>query len=115
MVCGKPRLEGEGPDVLTNPTVVFEILSDSTEQHDRGWKLDAYRRMPSVGEVVLISQHEPAAEVYRRGGDGEWEALLPLRGINALLRLESIGCTLPLTEIYAGLQPASVRVQTGVL
>ncbi|MFL5540258.1 MAG: Uma2 family endonuclease [Longimicrobiaceae bacterium] len=109
VVCGKPKLEGKGPDVLTNPTVVFEILSGSTEQNDRGWKLDAYRRMPSVGEVVLLSQNEPAAEVYRRGPDGGWEALLPLRGIHALLRLDSIDCAVPLADVYAGLSPAYAR------
>jgi len=106
VVCGRPVLEGKGPDVLTNPTVVFEILSDSTESRDRGWKLDAYRRMPSVGEVVLLSQNEPLAEVFRREPGGQWEALLPVRGMDALLQLEAIGCTVPLSEVYAGLKPA---------
>ena len=71
--------------------------------------LDAYRRMPSVGEVVLLSQNEPLAEVFRRESGGEWEALLPVAGMGARLRLESIGCTVPLAEVYAGLQPAYAR------
>jgi Uma2 family endonuclease len=103
VACGGARFEGRREDVLLNPTLVVEVLSPSTERHDRGWKLDAYRRIESLREVVLLSQDAPLAEVFRRGSGGQWEALLPVRGENALLRLESIGCVVPLGQLYGGL------------
>jgi len=103
VVCGQPAFHGRREDVLLNPTLVVEVLSPSTERHDRGWKLDAYQRIPSVREVVLLSQDAPIAEVFRRGPGGEWETLLPIRGDDALLRLESIGCEVPLGQLYGGL------------
>jgi Uma2 family endonuclease len=102
VACGDPRFEDDELDVLLNPTVVIEVLSRSTEKKDRGWKLDAYRRVASVRAIVLLSQDAPLAEVFRRDAGGEWEPLLPLRGMDAVLRLESIGCELVLSDIYGG-------------
>lgn len=95
--------EDDEVDVLLNPTVVIEILSRSTEKKDRGWKFEAYRRIESLREIVFLSQDVPLAEVFRRDPEGgEWVSLLPLKGLEAILRLESIGCALTLGEVYAG-------------
>lgn len=57
------RSEGEA---ITNPTVVVEVLSDSTERDDRGWKFRDYRTLPSLEEYVLVSQTSRRVEVFRR-------------------------------------------------
>jgi Uma2 family endonuclease len=58
--------------VLTNPSAVFEVLSDSTERFDRGAKFVGYRSIPSLRECVLISQHERRVEHYTRRDDDTW-------------------------------------------
>ncbi len=70
VVCGKPVEASGRPGGVTNPTIVFEVLSPSTEVHDRTTKLDAYRRLPSLEAYVLLHQQGSAAEVYSRTPDG---------------------------------------------
>lgn len=55
-VCGEPRFEDAEVDTLTNPTVIVEVLSPSTEAYDRGEKFRQYRRLESLAEYVLIAQ-----------------------------------------------------------
>lgn len=63
------RLLGEA---LTNPTVIVEVLSDSTEEYDRGEKFAHYMRIPALKEYVLVSQDRPKIEVFRRPTRGHW-------------------------------------------
>jgi Uma2 family endonuclease len=79
VVCGEVKTRvardkngtsiGEG---IVNPTVLVEVLSESTERYDRDGKFQAYKQLPSLEEYVLVSQHERMVEVYRRQADGEW-------------------------------------------
>ncbi len=75
LVCG--AIEGDPADLLgatiTNPTVLVEVLSPSTEQEDRGSKWQHYQLIPSLEEYVLVSQSEPRIERYRRLPSGAWE------------------------------------------
>lgn len=71
-VCGSPAFFDATEDVLSNPSAVFEVLSDSTERFDRGAKFVGYRSIPSLRECVLISQHERHVEHYTRQADGTW-------------------------------------------
>lgn len=72
MVCGS--IEGDPSDPLgatiTNPTLIVEVLSPSTEQEDRGNKWQHYQLIPSLQEYVLVSQTEPRVERYRRLSSG---------------------------------------------
>jgi Uma2 family endonuclease len=72
IVCGGPEFFDATNDVLTNPTAVFEVLSDSTERFDRGAKFVGYRSIPSLSECVLISQNERLVEHYTRSEVGTW-------------------------------------------
>lgn len=72
VVCGPPALYQGASDVLTNPKLLFEVLSESTERYDRGEKPEGYRSVPSVSEHVLISQHKPHIEHFARQEDGSW-------------------------------------------
>jgi Uma2 family endonuclease len=75
MVCG--RIEGDPGDptdtTLTNPALIVEVLSPTTEEDDRGAKWQHYQLLPSLQEYVLVSQSAPRVEVYRRLPSGGWE------------------------------------------
>jgi len=88
---------------VTNPRVVVVVLSPSTERHDRVEKFELYRDIESLEEYVLISQDSPMVEVFQRLGDGGWRFDVA-RGIDATMRLRSVGIEVPLAEIYAGVE-----------
>jgi Uma2 family endonuclease len=99
VICGEPRFADDQKDTLLNPSFVVEILSPSTEAYDRGFKSSQYRTIPSLQEYALVSQVEPRVEVYRRGAPGEW-LLSEFVGLDAVCHLASLGCQVPLTDIY---------------
>ncbi len=72
VVCGERQFEDERRDTLLNPTVIVEILSDSTESYDRGRKFELYRRIPSLREYLLVSQRAPHIEQFIRQPNGGW-------------------------------------------
>ncbi len=100
VACPPIELEDAHGDTLLNPVVIVEVLSDSTEAYDRGRKFAYYRQIPSLREYLLVSQHEARVDHYLRAGDGTW-TLRAVEGLEAVLRLESLGCELPLVEVYA--------------
>lgn len=101
IVCGPPQLEGEA-DVLCNPNLVIEVLSPSTEAFDRGDKFVGYRSLPSVHEVVLVSQDERRVECYTRQLDDSW--VLRERTGLAAVQLGPLAEPLPLAWIYEGVE-----------
>jgi Uma2 family endonuclease len=98
VVGGGAQLEDDHRDTLLNPTVIGEVLSPSTEAYDRGDKFAQYRRLCSLREYLLISQDRCRVEQYVRAGE-EW-VLTEFTGPDARVPLESIGCALPLAEVY---------------
>lgn len=101
VVCGEAELAEEERDVLTNPRVIIEILSPSTEDYDRGFKRQQYQRIESLREYVLVLQDEARIEQFVRRDDGSWEHLVT-DGIKCELRFESITAVIPFSKIYAG-------------
>lgn len=99
-VCGEPEFLDGHFDTLLNPTLLVEILSPSTEAFDRGGKFEQYRRIDSLREYVLVSQHRALVERFARQGD-EW-VLSEIEGMDGILRLDSIGCEVPLGQTYRG-------------
>jgi Uma2 family endonuclease len=100
VVCGEPQFTDPRVDTLTNPALVVEILSLSTERYDRTLKAANYRRMPSLRELLLISQENYLVKLYRHAADGTWSAM-QAEGLDKSIELASIGYTLPLRELYA--------------
>ena len=96
--CG-PRFHAKHTDTLINPDVIVEVLSKSTEGYDRGAKFAHYQTIPSFVEYVLVSQRERRVEHFRRVEAGQW-LLTVLVGDEAVLELPSLGCAVPLHEIY---------------
>jgi Uma2 family endonuclease len=87
--------------VITNPTLLVEVLSDSTETYDRGDKFDNYKTLPSFKEYVLVAQNEPLVDVYYRENPNvnEWQ-FTRFEGLNTQVELHSIGCILSMKDIY---------------
>ncbi len=94
------RPHEQGQKLMPEPVLVVEILSPSTESHDRRVKLPDYRAIPSVREIVLVDQSYHFCEIHRRLDEGRWLTEL-VRSPDARLRLESVGLDRPLTELYA--------------
>jgi Uma2 family endonuclease len=88
-----------GTLVVTDPVIVFEILSPSTTTVDHIDKNQEYRNTPSIQRYVILEQTTMAATVFRREGD-DWAGHLQIGDTN--LDLPEIGMTLPMTEIYEG-------------
>jgi Uma2 family endonuclease len=101
-LCGKPEFEEVGGvDTLTNPQLIVEVLSPSTEAYDRGDKFLHYKSIPTLREYLLVAQHEPHVTHLSKRDDGLW-VHTDINDLGATLTLNSLGCAPPLTEIYAG-------------
>lgn len=99
VVCGEIELEDDQGDTLLNPTVIVEVLSPSTEGHDRGEKFRRYRRIPGLRHYVLMAQDAARVEVFTRQDD-VW-GFADAEGLDASVALDAIGCTLALGDVYA--------------
>lgn len=99
--CGPIDYDEKDPtgQTATNPTCLFEVLSDSTEAYDRGLKADSFRRIPSLQAYAFVSQHEPHIELYERQSDGSWR-YTEARGLDGRLEISQPRIILNLQEIY---------------
>jgi Uma2 family endonuclease len=101
-LCGEVRFEEVGGvDALVNPQLIVEVLSASTEAYDRGDKFTHYKSIPTFGEYLLVAQHRPHVTHLYRQSDGTW-IYAEANDLESTLRLDSLDCELPLTEIYRG-------------
>src|SRR5215831_14711660 len=66
VICGKPEIDPDDKHAVTNPVVLVEVTSPSTEAYDRGEKLEHYKRIASLREIVLVSHREKLVEIIRR-------------------------------------------------
>ncbi|MEP7121655.1 MAG: Uma2 family endonuclease [Byssovorax sp.] len=105
VLCGDPVFEDDVRDTLFNPTVLIEVLSESSEGYDRGKKFRNYRSIASFREYVLVAQDMMSIERYTRGDDGVWS--LHESGAGERLVLASIGCEIAVDEIYLKVFPAA--------
>ena len=101
VVCGGAEFEDEKQDTLLNPLVIFEVLSPSTADYDRGTKFELYRGLASLREYIVVAQENPFIERHVRQPNDAW-LLTEVRGIEQSLAIEAFNCTLPLTEVYHG-------------
>lgn len=100
VVCGEPQFEDGHLDTLLNPTVLVEVLSESTERYDRGKKFGLYRTIESLAEYVLVTQDECKVEQYVKQSDGRW-LLSDYRSLDDVVELAFVQCILALREVYA--------------
>lgn len=89
-----------GQYATPDPLVIVEVLSRSTEDHDRKVKLPVYRSIPSVLEIVLVHADMLFVEVHRRLDDARWQVDLLVEPEH-VLRLDSLGFEAPVAALYA--------------
>ena len=97
VVCDRVEHSALDPDAATNPTVIFEVLSPTTEADDRGEKWAHYQQIPSLRHYVLVAQHRPRAEVFTRTDLG-WHYAEVLPG--GAITLPAVEVSLPLDDLY---------------
>lgn len=102
VVCGRPTVSADDENAITNPSVLFEILSDSTSDYDRGGKFDHYRTIPELRDYVLVFPDERRVEHRKRVGPDQWLMSYVIGGGEVVL--EGCGAALSLDEIYADLE-----------
>jgi Uma2 family endonuclease len=98
VVCGAAEFADDERDAVVNPTVVVEVLSESTERRDRGEKFHAYRSISTCTDYLMCSSTEPWIEHYTREEDG-WR--LREYGHGEVVTLRGLAVTLPVAEVYA--------------
>lgn len=99
VLCSEPRHSPIDKDTLQNPTIVFEVLSPSTESYDRGKKFERYQSLDSLKEYLLVAQDTYRVERYKRQPSGDW-LLSVFTSLNESVAFPDVGIELPLSEIY---------------
>jgi Uma2 family endonuclease len=100
VICGEPEYHDKHKDIVLNPTVIIEVLSESTADFDRGVKFTRYRMFnPTLTDYVLIWQDEALVEHYIRQENDDW-LLKEYHGLDKSFRIDSINCSLSMAEIY---------------
>jgi Uma2 family endonuclease len=99
VVCGKPFPHDKHQDVLINPRVIVEVLSNSTERYDRSEKFVRYRQNASLTDYILVSQFTPGIELFSRRADGRWLYSFEM-SLTGSLAIASIECELRLADVY---------------
>jgi len=104
VICGAPEFHPADPKhrLVTNPRVIVEVLSPTTEAYDRGAKFSLYRTLPSLQEYVLVSQDKAMIETFVRQADGRFVIAATFANIDATAKLSSIDIQIALAEVYAG-------------
>ena len=105
VICGPTVRALDDPDAVTNPVVLVEVTSKSTEEYDRGEKLAQYKLVPSVGDVLIVSHRERWFSLHHREADGAWRMVEARSG--SAVELDSVNVRLAVDEVYdAGLEAA---------
>jgi Uma2 family endonuclease len=99
IVCGEMQVEDSRQDTLLNPRLIVEVLSPSTDRHDRVWKFRNYQLISSFEEYLLVSQDEPRIERFLRQGEVGWLMTQTL-GLDQTVRFDSVGCEFAMRDIY---------------
>jgi Uma2 family endonuclease len=99
IVCGDLQFYENRNDTITNPVVIFEVLSKSTESYDRGKKFEFYRAIPALQEYILIDQYNMHIEQFAIGSEGKW-VLTEYSNEKDVFQLFNVDFQMPLNEIY---------------
>jgi Uma2 family endonuclease len=109
VACEHFEFEDTKRMILTNPVLLVEVLSDSTAEFDRGKKFTRYRQISSLREYVLISQHEPAVDVFYKTDDSFWR-FDRYNGLDDVMELRSLGIQIKLADIYRRVEFAAQEI-----
>lgn len=100
VVCGEVIYHDKKKDIILNPKVIIEVLSDSTGDFDRGEKFTRYRLFnDTLTDYILVSQDKPQIEHFIKQDDGNWKHFSYI-GLDKICPIDSIECRLELREVY---------------
>ena len=99
VICGQIHFAKNRTDTVTNPKILIEVLSKSTQDYDRGLKFEAYRSLKSCQDYILIDQERVHLEYYHKLPDNRW-ALTEFKTAEASLTIESLDFEIPISQIY---------------
>ncbi len=99
IICSKIETLENHKDIVTNPSVIVEVLSPSTQDYDRGGKFKLYRDIPSLKEYILISSTEMLVEKYDKQIDGSW-TLHEYKKENDIFIIPSIEMEIDVKTVY---------------
>lgn len=100
VICGEVVRDPTSRTHVTNPSIILEVLSPSTEEYDRGEKREHVQQIPSLREYVLVAHDKRRVEIFRRGAVDEPWALHIVVGAGERVELPSMGVTIPVDELY---------------
>ncbi len=100
-VCGEGEFE-DNRTVLLNPILAVEVISPTTANYDRSTKLRYYQSLPSLRGYLIVDQYGVQVDAYTRATDSWLHQAYS--SIDDVIPLDMIGCDLPLSEIYRGIE-----------
>lgn len=95
---------------VRHPILIIEVLSPSTADHDRSWKFNQYKQLPSLQHYVLVTQHTCLVEWFRREPSGVW-SFTPLAELTDALEIPELGLTLQVADVYDELDITPMQAQ----
>jgi Uma2 family endonuclease len=108
VVCGAAEFADDQDDTLANPTLIVEVLSESTQNYDRGQKFQHYRTLPSLREYLTVGQDAVHIEQWTRQPDGRW-LLTESSDPAAELVFDSIGVRIGIATLYEKVELPAVE------
>ncbi|MGI0483699.1 Uma2 family endonuclease [Geminocystis sp. CENA526] len=99
VIQGKPVYEGKGKTTVTNPFLIMEVLSKSTQDYDKGTKFDYYRSIPELQEYILIDQYQYHIQKFSKNADNNW-VLRDIENPEDIVNLESLQLPISLKDLY---------------
>lgn len=99
VTVGEPNFHQDGNQAITNPTLIVEVASKSTEQKDRTTKFRMYQSLPTFQEYVIVNQDMPIVEVFYKIEENKWQ-MTSYVGLDKVVKFETIGAELKMADIY---------------
>ena len=100
VICGEPEYHDKHRDVVLNPRVIIEVLSESTAEFDRTDKFHRYNICnPTLTDYVLVSQDKCLVEHFIKQSDGAWKYFY-YNALESEIAIDSIDCTIKLADIF---------------
>ncbi len=103
VIAEKPEFYEARKDIITNPLLIVEVISPSSEAGDRGSKFHDYRTISTFREYLLLRQDEAFATLATRQSDDLWR-MTDIHGLDQRIQLESIGCSITMADLYFNIE-----------
>lgn len=104
VVCGEMQRSERDTNALTNPTLIVEVLSKTTESYDRGDKFYKYRQIPTLQEYVLIEQEKIVVEIYSKHANTDLWRISRVEGLDQMITFHSLGVAISMKDLYSDVE-----------